>query len=156
MWHDGVLAPLTIEKKVKLKKASSELQVEYLIANRGELPLDLWWGIEWNAVLSGSQLPERHYHAVNQKTKLSLEEAAQFAPLTNPIVADNWLGLWLEWEFPEPVAMWHAPIETVSQKEGGHIERIYQQSAFLFHRRLQLSRGESFRTSFVARITNRD
>jgi hypothetical protein len=75
--------------------------------------------------------------------------------VTNPIVADNWLGLWLEWEFPESVAMWHTPIETVSQTEGGAVEQNYQQSALVFHRRLQLAPGETKQFSFRAIVTTK-
>lgn len=156
VWHDGVFSPLTIEKKITLHENSSALRIEYCFHNPGKTPLELWWAVEWNAVMSGVDLPERHYHARDHAQKLSLQEAASFESVSNPIIADTWRGLWLEWEFPDPVPMWHAPLWSVSQKEGGHIERIYQQSAFVFHRRLHLQAGEEFRTSFTASVTARD
>jgi hypothetical protein len=45
------------------------------------------------------------------------------------------------------------PLETVSQKEGGEIETTYQQSAFVFHRRLQLLPEEPLTVTFEAVIT---
>src|SRR5690606_34269359 len=100
--------------KIALQRDSGELQVEYCFHNSGENALELWWAVEWNVALSGVDLPERHYHADNDREKLSLQQPASFEAVTNPIVTDNWLGLWLEWNFPQPVAMWHAPLETVS------------------------------------------
>ena len=72
------------------------------------------------------------------------------------MIADTWRGLWLEWEFSEPIALWHVPLFSVSQKEGGEIERIYQQSSFLFHRRLKLEAGAQFQTSSVASVAARN
>lgn len=85
-------------------------------------------------MLSGKELPERHYHASDHSLRSRLDEIATFEAVTNPIVADNWLKLWAEWQFAEPLAMWHVPLYTTSQKEGSAIERLYQQSAFVFHR----------------------
>lgn len=156
VWHDGAFSPLTIEKRIVLERGTGCLQTEYSLLNPGEKPLELWWAVEWNAVLSGSQMPERHYHANDHKEKLSLEEPATFEAVSNPIMADTWRGVWLEWEFSDPIAMWHVPLFSISQKEGGAIERIYQQSAFLFHRRLKLEAGEQFQISFVASVTARN
>jgi len=155
VWHDGIFAPLTIEKTIALHENSSELLIEYSFYNPGEKPLELWWAHEWNAVLSGSEFPERHYHLDNHPQKYSIETPAIFEAVSNPIIADNWLGLWLEWEFPFPVGMWHAPIFTTSQKEGGEIELNYQQSALVFHHKIKVAAHEKFTTSFVARITSR-
>ena len=155
VWHDGEFAPLIIEKEIALRENSGELEIEYSFGNPGEKPFELWWALEWNAVLSGVDWPERHYHAQDHAQKLSLENAASFDAVTNPIIADTWRKIRLEWEFSEPIAMWHAPLFSVSQKEGGAIERIYQQSAFVFHRRLKLRAGETFQTSFKAAVTAR-
>jgi hypothetical protein len=75
---------------------------------------------------------------------------ATFKSVTNPIVADNWLRLHVEWEFPEAVSMWHLPVHTLSQREDGSLERSYQQSAFLFHRILRLVPGQTSRWKFTA------
>jgi hypothetical protein len=49
--------------------------------------------------------------------------------------------------------MWHVPINTVSQKEGGDIETTPQSSAFVFHRRLQLQPEEEYALSFSVELT---
>lgn len=148
VWHAGVFAPLLIEKKIQLAADANELQVEYRLHNPGEAPLELWWGVEWNAVLSGSQLPERYYQTAGDSEKRSLEEPGEYATVTGARMVDEWLGLQIEWQFPSTVALWHVPIETVSQKEGGEVERNYQQSAMVFHRRVNLVAGGEYRTAF--------
>lgn len=153
VWVGDSFVPLTIAKHVTLQAGSDRLQVEYSFLSKAAQPIDLWWGHEWNVVLSGSQLPERHYHADDHQHKLDLNQAAQFAEVQNPIVADRWPQLWVEWEFDEPVDLWHVPLQTVSQKEGGEIEETYQQSAFVFHRRLRLLPLQPFTTSFGVLLT---
>jgi alpha-amylase len=155
VWQGEVFAPLQIEKKIILAPHTQELRVEYSLHNPGEATLELWWGMEWNVVLSGVDLPERHYHADNHREKCALTKNASFDKVVNPIIADNWLGLWLEWEFPENVAMWHAPIDTVSVRENGALENIHQQSAFVFHRHLQLSPDQKKLFSLRAIVTTK-
>jgi alpha-amylase len=138
VWHKGALCPLHIEKEIELHAASGETIVRYRFTNTGNATLDLRWGCEWNLALTGAQLPERHYHADDHAEKLSLEKIARFDAVRNPIAADTWRKLWFEWQFNEDVEMWHVPIETTSQKEGGHIELTHQSSAFVFLRDLVL------------------
>jgi hypothetical protein len=49
--------------------------------------------------------------------------------------------------------MWHVPINTLSQKEGGEVERTHQSSAFVFHRRLHIEPGEAWNFAFAVEIT---
>jgi alpha-amylase len=148
-----VHAPLSITKKMALRAASPLLQVEYSFRNGSAQPLHVWWGSEWNIALSGVDLPDRHYHGDDHQKRHRFDETAQFDAVTNPIAADRWLQLWVEWHFPQPLAMWHVPINTVSQKEGGDIETTPQSSAFVFHRRLQLQPQEEYSLSFSVEVT---
>lgn len=153
IWHEGAHLPLTVEKRLTMRAGSSELRVEYQFFNPSERTLDLWWGSEWNIALSGAEFPHRHYHAADHQHRLSLNEPARFDAVANPIVADRWMQLWVEWLFDEPFGMWHVPIFTQSQKEGGHIEQTHQSSAFVFHRRLHLAPRSEHALSCTALIT---
>lgn len=153
VWHGGEHLPLSVEKRLEMRAGSSELRVDYRFFNRSARPLDLWWGSEWNIAMTGTELPERHYHAADHKHRLRLDETAQFDAVTNPIIADRWLQLWVEWFFDEPFAMWHVPIFTHSQTEGGALERSHQSSAFVFHRRLHLLPHSEHALKFTALIT---
>ncbi len=153
VWQGGEHLPLSVEKRLQMRAGSSELRVAYRFLNRSAHPLDLWWANEWNIAVTGTELPDRHYHADDYKHRLRLDETAQFDTVTNPIVADRWLQLWFEWFFDEPFAMWHVPLFTQSQTEGGALERSHQSSAFVFHRRLHLPPRSEHALAFTALIT---
>lgn len=153
VWHDGALCPLLAVKEITIHAGANEAHIRYRFTNNGSNTLTLRWGCECNIALSGAVLPERHYHADDHTAKQSLEELAQFDSVTNPIAADTWRRLWFEWRFPEPVEMWHVPIETISQKEGGHIETTHQSSAFVFIRTIDLAPGKSREFTWTTNIT---
>ncbi len=148
VWHEGVFSPLAVEKIITLEQGVDSILVEYRFHNPADNPLELWWAMEWNAVLSGVGLPERYYQVGQSNEKRSLEETDEFAALSRARMVDEWLGLQIEWQFPAQVALWHVPIETVSQKEGGEIERNYQQSALVFHQKLNLIGDGEHRMTF--------
>jgi alpha-amylase len=148
-----VHAPLTITKQLTLRSGSPVLQVGYSFRNDSAQQLDVWWGSEWNIALTSVDLPDRHYHGDDHKERHRFDEFAAFDAVTNPIAADRWLQLWVEWRFPQPLAMWHVPISTQSQREGGDIEKTHQSSAFVFHRRLQLQTQEEYAVSFEVEVT---
>ncbi|HEX8834060.1 MAG TPA: alpha-amylase/4-alpha-glucanotransferase domain-containing protein [Abditibacteriaceae bacterium] len=152
-WHEGVHTPLTITKELALEAGSPDVRVTYQWHNPTNKTVRFWWGSEWNIAVSGSNLPDRHYHADNHKQRLSLEETAVFESVQNPIIGDRWLEFWFEWKFPTPLEMWHVPIYTVSQKEGGDIERTHQSSAFVFHRHIELAPGETKTLDFAVTLT---
>jgi 4-alpha-glucanotransferase len=148
-------APLRIEKTIKLRAGSPVMNVEYSFCNTGSEEFCAWWASEWNIALSGAELPERHFHGDDHKAQQDLNAIATFAAVLNPIVADRWLELWIEWKFNEPLAMWHVPIHTVSQKEGGATEKTHQSSAFVFHKKLQLAPGKEQKLRFDVEVTTR-
>jgi len=152
VWANGVHVPLRVEKEIGIGSESDEISVRYEFTNNGNEVLNLWHACEWNVAVTGVALPDRHYHADDHAAKLRLDETAVFESVTNPIVADRWLELWLEWHFQNPVSMWHVPIWTLSQKEGGEIERTHQSSAFVFHHRLLLAPGVSQTWEFKATV----
>ena len=108
-----------------------------------------------DSALTAWSLPERHYHADDHQTQLALDQPAQFSNVQNPIVTDRWLKLWVEWQWPQPVAMWHIPLWTHSQKEGGDIEESYQQSAFVFHRHLEIAPRARLQCDFRVALTTK-
>jgi alpha-amylase len=154
VWQESTFLPLEISKRLTLRAGSEALEIDYSFRNLSARPLPLWWGHEWNLALSAWSLPERHYHADDHTNQLSLEETAQFDIVTNPIVADRWLQLWAEWEFGAgSPTMWHLPLYTYSEKEGGDVEKSYQQSCFLFGRRFTLAPQDVLSFAFRAVLT---
>ncbi len=155
VWSNGQHQPLSLTKSLTLRPGSSTLEIEYSIRNISQTPLDVWWANEWNVAMSGTDLPTRHYHAEDHKKQLPFDQVAVFHNVTNPIAADGWLQLQAEWQFSQALEMWHIPICSVSQKEGGTIEQMHQSSAFLFHKRLHLPRDAEFALSFTASLNSK-
>jgi hypothetical protein len=157
VWVQSTFQPLEIQKRLSLQAGSDTLNIEYQFRNLAEVDLPLWWANEWNLALTAWSLPERHYHADDHHEQLSLETAAQFETVTHPIVADRWLQLWAEWQWPQSAAelpaMWHLPIYTYSEKEGGEMETSYQQSAFVFSRRLVVPAQQTISLAFSTTLT---
>ena len=155
VWVGENQQPISMQKTLTLRAGSSALEIEYSIRNNAGVKLDLWWANEWNVAMSGTDLPTRHYHAENHKKQLSLSKTAAFRNVSNPIVADSWLQLQAEWSFSQPLGMWHIPIWSVSQKEGGEIERTHQSSAFVFLKRLSLPRNSEYSISFTVALNSK-
>jgi hypothetical protein len=163
VWVQSTFQPLEVRKRLTLQAGSPTLDIAYEFRNDTDVDLPLWWANEWNLALTAWSLPERHYHADDHQAQLSLETVAQFASVQNPIVADRWLQLWAEWQWPETnpnlsqnnalPAMWHIPLYTYSEKEGGELEKAYQQSAFVFSQRLVVPAHQVLCLSFQAILT---
>ena len=155
VWAGEKQQPISIEKTLTLRSGSPELEIEYSIMNKGDVALDLWWANEWNVAMSGTDLPTRHYHAKDYTVQLPFDQIAEFENVSNPIAADSWLQLQAEWQFPQNLKMWHIPIWSASQKEGGEIERTHQSSAFVFHQHLRLKSANEYSISFKAALNSK-
>ena len=152
VWQDEKFQSLSITKVLTLQAGSDDLNIEYSIRNTSDQTLSLWWGNEWNVAVSGVDAPTRGYHALDRHQQWPLDEEREFHGVKNPLVSDSWLQLGVEWQWAEETEMWHAPIWSVSQKEGGAIERSHQSSAFVFHRRLLLAPQIEYSWKFVASL----
>lgn len=155
VWVGEKQQPLSLQKTLTLRAGSPQLEIEYSIINKGDVALDLWWANEWNVAMSGTDLPTRHYHASDYTAQLPFDEIAKFENVSNPIAADGWLQLQAEWQFPQNLEMWHIPIWSASQKEGGEIERTHQSSAFVFHQHLHLAPAIEYSISFKAALNSK-
>ena len=65
---------------------------------------------------------------------------------------NSWLGLAVETAVSPPADAWHAPIETVSNSEGG-FERVYQGGALLLSWPVSIPPGGSWSASVEHRAT---
>ena len=152
VWDKGAFHPLTICKVLKLHAESDELNIEYSIRNESDSALTLWHAHEWNIAVSGIDAPTRHYHAAKNGEQMRLDVEREFDAVTNVTVGDSWLRLVAEWQFAQPLPMWHVPIWSVSQKEDGAIERAHQSSALVWHQHLQLAPREEYSWKFAASL----
>lgn len=113
---------MRIEKSVEVGKEGS-LAVDYLLKGA----FSGLFAVEMNFSLLGSP----HAMICSGKQILSVRQPEAHAQVKRFSVEDKFLNLSLQFSFPEPVMLWHHPVETISLSEQG-IERLYQGTAFLF------------------------
>jgi hypothetical protein len=159
VWVGGKHQPVVICKTITLAAGEEEARIEYSITNCSNEVLPLWWASEWNVALSGTDTPVRHYHCdyyhQGHKEQLGLDEIREFAAVSNLVAGDSWLRLQVQWELPQRVQLWHVPIWSISQKEGGFIERTHQSSAFVFQQHLKLKPNEEWTFAFSAKLVSK-
>ncbi|MEA2518105.1 MAG: Alpha-amylase/4-alpha-glucanotransferase, C-terminal, partial [Chloroflexota bacterium] len=80
------------------------------------------------------------------------DDAASVSDVSRLRAGNDQLGITVETTTDRPVATWIAPIQTVSNSEGG-FELVYQGSATLLVAPLQLAAGESFRMKIEQEVT---
>ncbi len=66
-------------------------------------------------------------------------------------LVDEWLRLKLSLLFSQPVVLWRAPVETVSQSESG-FERVYQSSMVMPLWRISLGAGATWETEIRVKV----
>jgi len=66
-------------------------------------------------------------------------------------IVDEWLRLKLSLAFVQPAILWRAPVETVSQSEGG-FERVYQSSLVMPIWRISLRPRSSWEAEISVKI----
>lgn len=151
--QQGGSRPLTIEKENIFSRTEADVRVHYRISNAGEVPLDLWWGVEFNFTLPSGDAetcyyvcPDRTLEAVGLNSEGTLDNVESFG------MRDDWRKLQLSLSFSPGISLWRFPVETISQSEDG-FERTYQGSCLLAHCQLRLPPGGSVEQNFRLKIS---
>ncbi len=144
---------VTVEKKFIFSRTQAEIQAHYKIANESEIPLSLWWGVEFNFTLLAGDAEDRYYicpdHSLESTRLISegaLDDVESFG------LRDDWHKFQLSISFSPAVSLWRFPVETISQSEDG-FERTYQGSCLLAHRKLRLLPGQSVEQNITLKIS---
>jgi alpha-amylase len=122
--------PLTLRKTYALEGNAPILSVRTVF--EGLLPhaLPLLYGVEFSVGEIAGDADDRHMTISPDEVVKRLGEKGAYEAVSGIRVVDGWRGLVLEISFSPHVALWHFPVETVSQSEGG-VELIYQGTTFL-------------------------
>jgi alpha-amylase len=137
----GVYKDIVIDKTIRLA-ADGALRASYRWTNRGNVPVELRPGIEFNL---GLLSPGEGRHCRSEDRELStrrLDLAAEDRGLSRLSVHDEFRGIVIDFELDRPWDLWRYPVETVSQSESG-LERNYQCSCLVWSRPLRLEPGQS-------------
>jgi alpha-amylase len=130
---------LSLTKRVVFAGGRS-FDVEYIWANTGGEPAEIWPGIEFNFGLLSPGFGRFCRSTGRPLASERLDVRAAEAGLTQLSVVDDYRKLEISMELDSPWDLWRFPVETVSQSEAG-LERNYQCSCFLWHKKISLAPG---------------
>ena len=130
-----------VEKTIELTRGRMDpgLALTVTVANTSDATVEALVGVEWNLMfLGGGANPAAWYEVLGRRSPHDGSGALDGA--TSIRQGNDQVGLTLETTVADPAALWWAPIETISNSEGG-IERVYQGSASIFAWPIRLEPG---------------
>ena len=132
------------------ERTAPELHVSVTVRNDGDRSIRARLGLEWGLMLlGGGGNPSAFYEigAVRQ----AHDSAGEASAVDLIRQGNDWIGLAIETRPNPPADAWWAPIETVSNSEGG-FERVYQGSAVLISWPIDLGAGASLTVEVQQRV----
>jgi len=142
--------PLRLEKAVTVPRRGERVAVRYRVQNEGQ-DVSFLLASEWN--LNPIQAPDGDDRIQTLRVKgkkRSLAESGQAESVRRAAVVGS-AGVGLVAELARPCTLWHFPVESVSNSEGG-LERVNQGACLAFLFDLRLAPGESRELSLTWRI----
>jgi hypothetical protein len=116
------------------------LTVEVDVVNTGNAGLEALFGVEFAVMLLGGGHNPAAFHEVDGR-RIPHDERLVVPTVGRLRSGNDQIGVAIDTVVDEVVAAWIAPIETVSNSEGG-FELVYQGSAVLLFRPIALAPGE--------------
>jgi hypothetical protein len=143
---------IRLRKEIALHRSASEFIVRYEIQNLSAEELNTSFGSEFNFSLLAGNAHDRYYdipgHLMEKRNLASLGETNDVKQVG---LVDEWLKVKLTLDFSQSASLWRAPVETVSQSEGG-FERVYQSSMVMPIWRLSLPPGKSWEVEIRVKV----
>jgi len=139
IYPGGVRHPLRVTKTVSAAVDQPRIDLVTTVTNLGA-EIDLWLARQWNFTLLTGMAEDRWIEVGDEKRTMGVSGIAESIEMI--ALNDAWKKLRVEMRVDEPTELWHFPVETVSQSEGG-FERTYQGTAFAFCNRFRVGTGES-------------
>ena len=141
---DGPPVPVRVEKRISLD-GKAGLKVDYAVTAEGE-GLGCLFAVENVFSFLAGNAPDRYFEIPGRKIGGGRHLASMGVEEDTGIIrlVDEWLGISLALRFDPPATVWRYPVETVSNSDSG-FERVYQGSAVVVVRRLDLGPGETER-----------
>jgi alpha-amylase len=152
--RSGTVAGLAVSlrKDLLLRSGEGGFTARYAITNLSSEELNTTFGSEFNFSLLAGNAHDRYYdipgHTLDKRHLASTGETNNVNQVS---LVDEWLRLKLSLLFSQPVVLWRAPVETVSQSESG-FERVYQSSMVMPLWRISLGAGATWETEIRVKI----
>jgi alpha-amylase len=133
--------PVRVEKALTLggDRASPSLGLEVRVENLGERPIEARLGLEWSLMLlGGGRNPAAWYELDGRRS--SHDASGSSSGVGRLAQGNDDVGIVVTTTASPAADAWWAPIETISNSEGG-FERIYQGSGLLLSWPVRLEPG---------------
>ena len=137
VWVGDFQQPVKVEKKVIVPANSAEILIIYQVVNKGENPAELWFGPEFNFSFSSPEDKGCYYYVPDRKIRKPFSSFGEISDLKEIGMHDEHYKVDITLQFNPDCALWHFPIETVSEGDAAY-ERMYQQSVVFPHWKLNL------------------
>ncbi len=140
----GVSAPIRVVKEITLggDRRNPTLALTVAIENRSEGPLEALLGLEWTlTMLGGGANPAAWWEVDGERA--AHDSGGSAKEVSRLAQGNDYVGLAVVTTTSSPAEVWWAPVETVSNSEGG-FERVYQGSGLLLSWALALQPGAVF------------
>ncbi len=144
--------PVVVRKTIELggERTAPELRVGLAVLNVGDRSIRARLGLEWGLMLLGGGGNPSAFYEVGG-VRRAHDSAGEADGVDVIRQGNDWIGLTIE-TTPGPRAdAWWAPIETVSNSEGG-FERVYQGSALLISWPIDLGPGAALEVEVQQRV----
>ncbi|HEX3427633.1 MAG TPA: alpha-amylase/4-alpha-glucanotransferase domain-containing protein [Candidatus Limnocylindrales bacterium] len=152
----GESIPIRAAKTIAIDggRRDPSLTVDFEIEHAGDPhtpPIDALLAVEWSTMLLGGGHNPAAWHQIADQ-RIAHDATAATATVDRLLAGNDQLGITVETTIDRAVAAWIAPIETVSNSEGG-FELVYQGSTTLLVAPLRLVPGERVRLRVAQRVT---
>jgi alpha-amylase len=115
-----------ISKKITLPPGGASFQISYTLSTETSFPANTLFGMEFCLNLLTGDAHDRYYWSEEQDLRsMRLGARGKIDALSHLALRDEWQGIQINLRFSLPARVFHFPIETVSQSEGGQ-ERVHQ------------------------------
>ncbi|HEO69745.1 MAG TPA: DUF1926 domain-containing protein [Candidatus Hydrogenedentes bacterium] len=149
---EGEPLPIHVRKDIRLAPRASSFEIRYDLANKGERPLHMCFGVELAANLLTGSAPDRYYRSDERDLeKAMLGAMGCDKALRHIALRDDWQRIECGFRFDAPADVFRFAIETVSQSEAGQ-ERVYQGSVLIPCWRLDCPAGGSVSLAVEAEV----
>jgi len=127
---NGRLYPFKIGKTYEIVNGEGCLNILLKLTDQGSLDFGARYGIEFSIGEIPGNTEDRYMRFMPSGTRKLLGESGEETGIDSFVIRDGWKDLTVDLTFSRTVTLWHYPIETLSQSEGG-FEKIYQGTTFI-------------------------
>ena len=150
---DGLAHPVRAEKTIRIGggRLDPELGLTLSVTNTGRTTLNARIAVEWSTMLLGGGGNPSAWSEADGR-RVAHDARLEASSIDHLAAGNDFLGIRVDTNLTPAEDVWIAPIETVSNSEGG-FELVYQGSAALIGRLVTLAPGDCAPITIEQRVT---